>query len=535
MKANDGDVQQQAEGARPGGFLKTKQLTEFQADGVITAYQRDGHVLVWDCGLGKSVGAMALAVLCVQDDVIDRVLVVCERNKVREWVEDFDLDTDLETRKHHGQGRLKKLEKAGLPQVLVTTYETAKRDMAVSKGPRSYNPGPLLKALKGQRVLVVYDESAKLRNRSSGNYKAHQYALNELRKSGRVKVLGLTATPLEKDYEDGFNQLRLVVPRYMPLVKEFEDECVLHRDPFGRPTYNMIAMADFMGRVRPHLTRKRKTDPDVIHQFPPLVEEYRYVEMPQAQREFYQMAEELAFELSSQDGQDMGVWMLLRQIAGHPASLIHSADKENGSKYARQIVEVLGEDFLRRIPSAKAEELKTYLDLVVTDQNAKAVVFSFFGQSVLRELERELTEAGFPVFPYHGGRTAHENEVAKQGFKEFQQGAVLLASDSGARGINLPEATYVVEFESALTHAARIQRRERAHRINSASGPVTAMTFITEGTIEEAIFSGVLRRNEKHDVFVGDLDAGEEFVSAADRRMILNEARVRYERRRMRR
>lgn len=519
--------------AEPGtGFLKTKKLTEFQADGVLTAFQRDGHVLVWDCGLGKSVGAMALAVLCHQEDMIDRVLVVCERNKVREWVEDFGLDTDLEVRKHHGQGRLKKLEKDGLPQVLVTTYETAKRDLTAPKGPRSFSPGPLLKALKGERLLVVYDESAKLRNRSSGNYKAHQYALNELRKAGRVKVLGLTATPLEKDYEDGFNQLRLVVPHYMPLVKEFEDECILYRDPFGRPTYNMIAMTDFMSRVRPHLTRKRKTDPDVIAQFPPLVEEYRYVGMSQAQKDFYQMAEEFAFETGG-DGQDMGAWMLLRQIAGHPTALVHSAEKEGGSRYAREIVEVLGADFLRNLPSAKAAELESYLKLVVDGQNAKAVVFTFFGRSVLPELERAL-RGHFPVFPYHGGQTAHENELSKKLFKESEGGGVLLASDAGARGINLPEATYVIEYESALTHAARIQRRERAHRINSASGPVTAMTFITEGTIEEAIFSGALRRNEKHDVFAGDLDAGEEFVSAADRRMILHEARIRYERRRRR-
>src|SRR5690606_31712686 len=101
---------------------------------------------------------------------------------------------------------------------------------------------------------------------SSGNYKAHQYALGELRKAGRVKVLGLTATPLERGYEDGFNQLRLIVPEHMPLVKEFESRYVLSRDPFGRPTYDKIAINEFVERVGPHLTRKRKTDPDVIDQ-----------------------------------------------------------------------------------------------------------------------------------------------------------------------------------------------------------------------------------------------------------------------------
>lgn len=516
------------------GLLKTKHLTEFQAEDVITAYQRDGHAFVWDCGVGKSVGAMALAVLCFQDAMIDHVLVVCERNKVREWVTDFETDTDLTVLKHHGGGRQKRLERRGVPQVLVTTYETSKADCAVFRGPRSFYPGELLKKLAGSRVLVIYDESTKLRNRGSATYRAHEFILKTLRAKGSAKVLQLTGTPLEKDYEDGFNQLRLAVPRYMPLIKEFEESYVLYRDEYGRPTYDKIALNDFMSRVHPHISRRRKTDPEVIDQFPPLVEEFRYVEMGELQRDFYLMAEEFAFELSDGDGLEMPVWAMLRQIAGHPAALIHSA-REGTSKITQEIVGTLGEEHLLRIPSAKAEELKRYLELVVIAQNAKAVVFTFFGQSVLRELERELEGAGLPVFTYHGGKSAHENEAAKQGFKEFQQGCVLLSSDAGARGINLPEATYVIEYESALTHAMRIQRRDRAHRINSASGPVTSLTLITEGTIEEGIFASVLNRNEKHDIYAGDTEAGGEFVSSADRRMILAAARKRYERRRNRR
>jgi SNF2 family DNA or RNA helicase len=521
-----------AEGS-PSGFLKSKQLVPFQADGVVLAYQREGHMWVWDCGTGKSVASIALAKLCIEDGVADHILIVCERNKVREWVVDVTDDTDLSVLKHHGSGRHKRLERLGLPQVLVTTYETAKADCALPRGPRSFHNGPLLTRLCGKKVLVVYDESTKLRNRSSGTYRAHEFILKTLRATGKVKVLALTATPLEKGYEDGFNQLRLVIPRYVPLVKEFEDECVRYRDPFGRAYYDLGGVEEFMSRVRPHIVRKRKTDSDVIDQFPPLTEEYRLVEMSQLQRDFYQMAEDLAFEMSTNEGGDMGVWMMLRQIAGHPPSLVRAADK-GSSRFAKEIVSVLGEEHIRKLPSAKAEELKGYLEMVVGDQDAKAVVFTFFGQSILPDLEILLRESGFAVFPYHGGQTAHENEVSKKLFKECETGAVLLASDAGARGINLPEATYVVEYESALTHAMRVQRRDRAHRINSALGPVTAMTFLTEGTIEENIFSSVLNRNEKHDIFAGDLEAEEEFITAADRRIILAQARSRYEKRRKR-
>ncbi len=509
------------------GFLKTKTLLPFQIDGVLTAFPRPGHLFCWDCGTGKSVGAIALSVLCFQEGIIDQVLLVCERNKRKEWVADFETDTDLTVRLHHGAGREKRLERLGVPQVLVTTYETVKADCAVLSGPRSYQPGYLLTAMKNKRVLVIYDEMSKLRNRSSANYKTHKFLLETLRKwHPATKVIGLSATPLEKGYEDGYNQLRLLVPDQMPLVKDFEKACILYRDPFGRAKYNFSGIEKFMELVEPNITRKRKTDPDVIAQFPPLTEEFRFIEMAPAQRKFYEMAETLAFEMADDIG--AGAWTTLRQIADHPASILHSASREEGSKFAKEIVDVLGASHLLDLPSAKADELKHYLT-TITDQGSKAVVFTFFGQSVLLDLERILTDTGLMVFTYHGGKTGPENELSKEIFKSYEGGAVFLSSDGGARGINLPEATYVIEYESALTHAMRVQRMNRVHRINSTLGPVTAMTLITEGTIEENVFQNVLARNDSHDVFAGDLEAGEEFTSAGDRRTILALARERYE------
>lgn len=515
------------EGTQPG-FLKTKALVPFQAEGVATTYLRGSHFFLWDCGMGKSVGAVALAVLCHEDSLIDQVVLVCERNKVREWVEDFEIDTDFSVGRHHGPGREKRLERLGMPQVLVTTYETLKRDSVVKAGPRKLVPGPLLDRLKGKRTLVVLDESAKLRNRSSDNYRAMEYVLKTLRKTAGARVLALSATPLEKSWEDVFNQFRLLVPEHVPGVVEWEKACIRYRDPYGRPTYDHAQIQLFADSIRPHINRKRKTDPDVIAQFPPLVEDYRFVEMGPAQKDLYRTIEQFAIE-RSEDETSTAAWNVLRQIAGHPASIIHSAARPDGSKLSKEIVSVLDEQHLRSVPSAKTEELKAYLKLIL-DQDAKALVFTFFGRSVLPMLDGALQHEGIRVFTYHGGKTGAENEAAKDAFKNHQGGAVLLSSDGGSRGINVPEATYVIEYESALTHAGRIQRRERAHRINSASGPVTAMTFIAEGTLEEQIFAGVLKRNAQTDIFTGDDGVvEEEFVSSFDRRAILAAARQRHQ------
>lgn len=516
--------------------LRGKKLFPFQADGVAKAFfsegvtLSDGIMFLWDAGVGKSIGGTALAGVMIESKEADLVLLVCEQNKIKEWVRDLRENTTLDVRMHYGSTRWKKMESEGLPQVLVTTYDTVRLDAVVKSKTRTLRPGRLLSLIKGRDTLVIYDEIAgKLRNRTSGNYKAHEYVLKELRKNGGVKVLGLTATPIERSYEDGFNQLRLVAPTWMPPIKDWESACIRYRDRYGRPVYDQMQVRMFAESVEPLLHRKRKSDPDVIDQFPPMMEEYRFVELHPKHKALYETLEEIAFE--ELEVSQAAAWMTIRQAIGHPAALLYPAFSESGSPLAKAVVETLGADHLRSLPCNKMDEVLTYLDTVVNAQQDKAVLFTYFGGSVLQVIAEKLGLARIPYFLYHGGRSHSANELAKEDFKRAKGGAVLLCSDAAARGINLREATYVVHYESPLTHGMYLQRRDRIHRIDSCNGPVTSMTFITEGTIEENIAQTVLRRNETHDLFVGDVEGSvsEEFVSAADRRLIMELARERYE------
>jgi SNF2 family DNA or RNA helicase len=516
------------------GLLRTKHLVAFQADGVAQTHIDQDKMWVWDTGLGKSVGSVALAALGFDQGTIDQVLVVCERNKIREWIKDFVDETDLTIHKMHGANRWRKLTKDfpdRWPDVLVTTYETAKTDAIRKVGPRKLERGPLLDHLLGKRLLVIYDESNKLKNRSSMTYKAHAYMLGEMRRKGNmssVRVLALTGTPIDTDYEDVFSQLRLVVPQAMPMVKKFEEICVSRRDRFGRPVFNKAGVQAFMEVCRPHLIRKRKTDADVVDQFPAMTENFRYVEMTPDHRDLYRTVEKHIFESEMDEGSS---WMTLRQLAGHPAALIHAARRSEGSQLAKQIVSILGEDHLSSIRCAKAEELESYLETVVKQQGDKAMVFTFFGRSILRCLHQMLTGKGYAVFTYHGENSAGQNETSLGAFKSHHAGAVLLSSDAGAKGINVPEATYVVEYDAPTTYSLHVQRLNRAHRLGHNLGPVTGLTLATEGTLEEDILASLIRRNEMHDAFVGDTEAEGDHTLAADRKAILAKARSRYQKR----
>lgn len=514
-------------------YASARGLYNFQADGVARSYLRmedgGGVLCTWETGLGKSHLAMALAAMFIEDGLIDLVVLVAERGKITndEWPKDLGKFTRLSWARHHGTGRMDRLAKKGLPQVLVTTYETGKGDLAkFTKGKRGtvlLSDGPLMEMILGKRVLFIFDESGKLKNRSTHTYKAWNRTLEHMRRKAPQRVLAMSATPIEKDYEDAYNQLRIVDPRKVPLVKDFEADYIASRDPYDRPRYHRDKMPEFAALVRPMILHKRKTDPDVMEEFPKQVEESHWVEMAPDQRSLYEMVCDLQ---DPGDEEPMpGLYTIKRMVCAYPEAIVHSA-KNGSSALAKLLVDELGENYFRSVSSAKATELINYLEPLVKGQGAKVVVFSFFGPSVLPLLERDLRAKGFRVYLTYGGMTMAEIATQRQAFKDDPLPAVLLSSDAGARGVNLPEATYVVEYESALTFANRTQRLNRIHRIDSTAPSVTCMTFFMKESVEETIAKNMIDRNEQHDVLLADDDAGDDFISAAERRQALQIART---------
>lgn len=514
-------------------YFSDRGLYDFQALGVAWCYERLDNLAVWDTGIGKTHLAMATAAMLFEDEALDHVLVICEKNKVEEWLEDFGKFTSLDATLYYGTPKKREKVRAAMPQVLISTYETARNDagkLVKVEGRKSkrLDPHVLTEALVGKRVMVVYDEMTKLGNRKSNNHKAHDLLVQTLRSAGvEVRVLGLTATPIERSPENFYNLGRIIAPDRMPTVAKFERDYIQARDIFGTPVRFQNLKRDgcapgvtpFVDVMRPVVLRKRKTDPDVIDQFPKTVEEVTYVELGQRHQEFYEAVKEV-FEDADEMTQKV-LFTTMRQIAAHPLALLQSQ-----GKVAKTIVEQVGEEGLRALGSAKTDRLVEYLQPLVKGQGAQVVVFTFFGPSVIPHLQAALEAEGITCALNHGQMKDAERSRDKAAFKAGERD-VFLTSDAGARGINLPEALYVVEYEMALTHANRTQRLNRIHRIDSTHPSVTFQTFIALNTVEEGIAQGVLRRNEWSDILLDDDDSGEEFFSAADRRRLLSIARAR--------
>lgn len=506
----------------------------YQTDYIARMYVMLSAMLAADLGTGKSVMALGVAGLAFEQGALDHVLIVAEPNKIdkTEWPADIARFTRLGHAVYHGPKRKKLLD--DLPQVIVTTYETARDDLAVSppKGSRSrtLTPGPLAGALLGKRVLVVYDEVTKLGRRSSKLYKAHYWFLAQLRKAappGTTRVIGMSATPMDTDLENIFSEMRLVVPGVMPTVKEWERRVIKSRAPDGPPSYGRVTYDPqgkewFRDLCAPWILRKRKSDPDVRDHFPPFTEDFIRLRMRPDQYRLYQLLEDLAWDKETREHIEVpGLNVLLRQLAGDPWAVLEAA-RVGSSPLARMIAEELGAD-LEKCSSAKAEQLIHDADLIMSG-GGKVLAFTFYGQTVLPAIVKRLGDR--PVYTYHGGMSAAEREHQKVLFREHSGGAVMIASDAGARGMNMPYISYVIELDVGRTHATRQQRAGRGHRLGKED-PLTFWTYVLESTIESAnSMRSLLARNADQDYILGD-DQDENFTTADNRRELFAQARPR--------
>lgn len=496
-------------------YANPRGLLAYQSEDTARARRMGRAVFGWDTGMGKTHGLLALACGLLDDGEIDAVLLVCEQNKLDEWGADLEAFTGATVRRHYGPGRLEALVRFGVPQVLLTTYETARADAVEQDFDEEFD-GPLTAALAPLRVLVAYDEMPKLAQAASGLYQAHRYLLGRLEE---VRVAGLTATPLTRDWDSVYNMFRLICPEVLPTRGAFEELCVARRDPY-KTIFIESRIEEYLLRpIAPFLLRRRKTDPDTAPLFPEMVEHVVHTDMTPDQREVYAAVERLG-DKAGDGGEVDGVWLALRLLAAYPAALADIAERGNSGLVA-EIVGAVGAAHLRSIRPGKLDAL---LDLLrpVADDGEKAVVFTFFGPTVLPLLARDLAPLGVEMFVHYGEMGARPRSAAISGFRAHSGPAVLLSSDAGSRGINLPEARHVVEYEGALTYMVGAQRRNRAHRLDSKHASVHCTTLIADGTVEEPIASVMLRRNGQTDVLLGDdVDASSGFTSAGARRSMM--------------
>lgn len=486
----------------------------YQADCVVDVIAHRNRIGIVDTGLGKTIITMVVAAKLYEEDQIDLVMHIGRKAKSvdrDEFPADWARFTSLRTLVYHGQNRHKKLAQEGIPDVLLTTYETAAAELmtrfkkdTTKSGKGSRRDGPLFQTLglRDKRILWVFDEVDWLRGRGAERYQAYYYALEHLRRGTHQQyVLGLTATAISTDDDGAFNLARLIVPGSMPKVTDYENYFTRGRDDHGNYIFRRDRQDDFDRLWQACIFRKSEDDPEVQRQLPKLLVRTRHVDLLPEHRALYNAVGELYGDPKALTIEQQGaVALALKLTVGHPASHLHA-----NNKLSRAIVSTLGEQALRAIPSSKSRWLIDELRMLVTGQGAQVIVFTEYANTVLPELARDLREAGYAVATYAGEQSTEDNREAKSAFKEGRA-RVLLSSDAGARGLNLPEASYVIEYEPASEVDVRQQRFGRHRRAvgGEAERPVHAWTVVARKSVDVGSLETVLDRLERQRRLYGD-------------------------------
>ncbi|GBE04054.1 ATP-dependent helicase HepA [bacterium BMS3Abin09] len=171
-----------------------KILYPFQKTGVISLIKmlqkNDGAILADAVGLGKT--WTALAVMKYFEIKGYRIILFCPKKLDANW-------------RQYLEGHLSKFERDRLKYTI--RYHTDLQDDRLE----SYQDGYKIKTFfqGNPKLLVVIDESHNLRNDKSSRYKF--LVENILRKNKEVKVLQLSATPINNKLIDVRNQFKLIV------------------------------------------------------------------------------------------------------------------------------------------------------------------------------------------------------------------------------------------------------------------------------------------------------------------------------------
>jgi superfamily II DNA/RNA helicase len=128
------------------------------------------------------------------------------------------------------------------------------------------------------------------------------------------------------------------------------------------------------------------------------------------------------------------------------------------------------QDVIRSHPADRVDKLH---DLLVQDEFKKVLIFRETKHHT-DELARELKDRGFAVSALHGDMRSRERSRAVDALAKGQIQAVI-ATDVAARGIDIPDITHVINFDTPSTYDTYVHRIGRTGRGNKKG---VALTFV---------------------------------------------------------
>lgn len=396
-------------------------------------------ILADDMGLGKTIQVLAfISRLCLTSPI----LIVLPTSLIFHWKREVERFTpSLKVSLHHGIERKKEIDLEA--NIILTSYTTLRLDIA------------LFSKVKFQAIIL--DEAQNIKNAETLTAKS----VSTL--DARFKLC-VTGTPIENHLGELWSHFNFLMP-------ELLGDKVTFNGDLAAGTSDMRYLQRIKKKIRPFILRRTKEQ--VAKDLPERIEQYVYVDMPEAQRLVYDqfVAEVKGNLIKKVELEGMGKHRIevleailrLRQICCHP--LLVSTLIDESIPFESGKLELLLED----IETAVAE-------------NRKVLIYSQF-TSMLQIIAKALKRKNLN-FAYLDGSTKNREEVVLSFQNDPTIPLFLISLKAGGVGLNLTAADYVLLFDPWWNDAVENQAINRAHRIGRKD-TVIAKRYITLGSVEE--------------------------------------------------
>lgn len=489
-------------------------LHPYQEEARDLILDRKQVLVAYDCGLGKTpTTILSIEELMSRGEIENPVLVVALSSLKYQWSKEVAkfapesgsvvIDgTPAQRNKQYAD--LENWAEDGIDYV-VANYEQITRDWDFFS---SFQWG-----------AIVADEATAIKSFRSKRAKA----LKKLGADVPVRI-ALTGTPMENGKpEEVFSIMQFVDPTVLGRFDHFDKTFIVrNRSGWVERYRNLPTLNKTLEKAT---VRKKQTDADVAPYLPSVRDmEPTEVQWDRSGWKLYQVvsrdllatldeAAELfgtgwtfnvAAHYGAQNdnsfdpveaelrGRIMTQVQALRMLCVAPELVKISAEKFGSRITGDEIVPGSGSEYayvLRErglldgpLASPKIKLVGEYLnDFLDVNEDNKAVVFSAFVDT-LPMIGGSIRE-GYVLF--HGGMSAKEKEAAKEKFQTDPGTRVLVSSDAGGYGVDLPQANLLVNCDLPWTAGAAVQRNSRIIRASSRWPSVRIDRFLMADSLEQ--------------------------------------------------
>ncbi len=446
-------------------------LFPYQREGMLHLAFTERALLADEMGLGKTIQAIAACALLKRLGRAARVLVVTPASLKGEWEDQIRQFTDLPTRLVYGGLPARRNAYDAGTFFTVVNYEQMIRD-ALEVNAR-FRPD-----------VVVLDEAQRIKNWSTLTTQAVK------RLKSRYAFV-LTGTPIENRIDELYSLMDFLEPRALGPLFRFNRE-FYQFDERGRPC-GYRDLVKLNERVAPYMLRRRKSD--VETELPDRTDRQHFVKLTGKQQQVYDDHHDVVSRLASTARRRPLTKQEQDRLMIHLAMMRMVCDTT-----------YILDPKVRDCP--KLAELEKILEECRENEGVKVIIFSEWERML--ELVRDLCKRLKLGFAWHTGSVPQQKRRAEiNAFKSDVNCRVFLSTDSGSTGLNLQNASVVVNCDLPWNPAKLEQRIARAWRKNQTRA-VTVINLVAEGTIEhrmletlankQALADGVLDRR-------GDLGA----------------------------